>query len=188
MLRYKKRSFNKPRHFAYPFYIKQYEGILMAINNIFSLHFSRHPIAFAHISGSPEYNSIKGIVRFYKTIYGVLVNAQISGLHVGDTCASPIFGFHIHEGESCSGNADDPFAYAKTHYNPKSCPHPYHAGDLPPLFSANGYAYSAVLTDRFTVDEIIGKTVVIHSSPDDFTTQPSGNAGRKIACGVITAY
>ena len=87
-----------------------------------------------------------------------------------------------------TGNEDDPFADAKTHYNPKSCPHPYHAGDLPPLFSANGYAYSAVLTDRFTVDEIIGKTVVIHSSPDDFTTQPSGNAGRKIACGVITAY
>lgn len=67
----------------------------MAINNIFSLHFSRHPLAFAHISGSPEYNSIKGIVRFYKTIYGVLVNAQISGLPVGNTCASPIFGFRV---------------------------------------------------------------------------------------------
>jgi len=41
------------------------------------------------------------------------------------------------------------------------------------------------MTDSFTVKEIIGKTVVIHSMPDDFTTQPSGNAGSKIGCGVI---
>jgi len=42
-----------------------------------------------------------------------------------------------------------------------------------------------VLSDRFCVKEIIGRTVIIHSSPDDFYTQPSGNAGTKIACGVI---
>ena len=152
----------------------------MASNNI-----SRRPAAFAHISGSPEYSSIKGLVRFYKSVYGVIVVAQISGLPIGDKCASPIFGFHIHSGVSCSGNNDDPFADTKTHYDPLGCPHPYHAGDLPPLFGTKGYAYSAVLTDRFTAEEIIGKTVVIHSSPDDFTSQPSGDAGEKIACGVI---
>ncbi len=157
----------------------------MAINNIFEPFFSRRPTAFSHIVGSPEYSSIRGIVRFYQSAYGVFVIAQISGLPIGNMCASPIFGFHIHEGASCSGNADDPFAATKTHYNPKGCLHPYHAGDLPPLFGANGYAYSATLTNRFTADEIIGKTVVIHSSPDDFTSQPSGNAGKKIACGVI---
>jgi len=157
----------------------------MAINKISEPFFSRRPTAFAHIGGSPEYSSIRGTVRFHRSTNGVLVIAQISGLPVGNMCASPIFGFHIHEGASCSGNADDPFADTKTHYNPKGCPHPYHAGDLPPLFGANGYAYSATLTNRFTVDEIIGKTVVIHSSPDDFTSQPSGNAGKKIACGVI---
>lgn len=42
-----------------------------------------------------------------------------------------------------------------------------------------------VYTDRFYVDEIIGKTVIVHEDPDDFHTQPSGNAGKKIACGVI---
>lgn len=42
-----------------------------------------------------------------------------------------------------------------------------------------------VLTDRFRVRDIIGRTVVIHSGPDDFHTQPAGNAGEKIACGVI---
>ena len=67
------------------------------------------------------------------------------------------------------------------HDNPQHCPHPYHAGDLPPLFGAHGFAFSACLTDRFTVEQIIGKSIVIHSAPDDFTTQPSGNAGSKIA-------
>ncbi|MBP3369234.1 MAG: superoxide dismutase family protein, partial [Clostridia bacterium] len=46
-------------------------------------------------------------------------------------------------------------------------------------------AFLAFVTDRFTVSEVVSKTVVIHDRPDDFTTQPSGNAGNKIACGVI---
>ncbi|NLF57432.1 MAG: superoxide dismutase family protein, partial [Candidatus Hydrogenedens sp.] len=100
-------------------------------------------------------------------------------------CAGEVFGFHIHEGNACTGNASDPFAATGGHFNPQSCPHPQHAGDLPPLFGNNGYAWSSVLTDRFTVDAIAGRTVVIHRRPDDFTTQPSGNSGEKIACGVI---
>lgn len=120
--------------------------------------------------------------------YGVIVRAEIINLPRGTgICNNPIFAFHIHSGNRCEGNAEDPFADAGSHYNPNNCPHPYHAGDLPPLFSANGRAISVFLTDRFTVREIIGKTVIIHSSLDDFTTQPSGNAGKKIACGVITA-
>lgn len=102
-----------------------------------------------------------------------------------NACASPIFGFHIHSGSRCSGNMEDPFAEALEHYNPNSCMHPYHAGDMPPLFGNNGYAYQIFLTDRFTVNEIIGKTVIIHSGPDDFITQPGGNAGKRIACGQI---
>jgi len=51
--------------------------------------------------------------------------------------------------------------------------------------SCDGNAYMQVLTNRFSVREILGKTVVIHSHPDDFHTQPAGNAGEKIACGVI---
>ena len=56
---------------------------------------------------------------------------------------------------------------------------------MPPLFINDGYAFMIFLTDRFKVDEIIGRTVIIHSMPDDFTTQPSGNSGMKIACGVV---
>jgi len=60
-----------------------------------------------------------------------------------------------------------------------------HEGDLPPLMSYSGKAYMAVITDRFMINDIVGKTLVIHSDRDDFTTQPSGNAGTKIACGEI---
>lgn len=144
------------------------------------------PCASAVIRGSEEYSGISGNVRFYKTCYGVLVAAEIFGLPQGASrCEDRVFGFHIHSGESCSGNANDPFADALTHYNPKNCEHPFHAGDMPPLFGNGGYALSVFLTQRFSVDEVIGKTVIIHSAPDDFTTQPAGNAGSKIACGII---
>ncbi|MBQ8356574.1 MAG: superoxide dismutase family protein [Clostridia bacterium] len=147
---------------------------------------SRRPQAMAQIAGSAVYPDITGTVRFYTTPYGVLVVAQISGLPLsGDVCREPVFGFHIHEGTSCTGNSNDPFFNAGLHYNPRRCLHPYHAGDLPPLFGADGQAFSAFLTNRFAVPDIVGKTVIIHGSPDDFMTQPAGNSGVKIACGVI---
>ena len=154
----------------------------------FAAYLRRRPDAYAIVNGSEKYPGIAGIVYFYETDYGSLVVSTVKGLPSGDeACKSPIFAFHIHEGDSCSGDADDPFENAGMHYNPRGCPHPYHAGDLPSLLGADGYAFSAFLTDRFTVSEIIGRTVIIHSSPDDFTTQPSGNAGTKLACGEILA-
>ncbi len=146
----------------------------------------RAPDAVAHISGSPDFPQIEGIVRFYQTSHAVVVAAEVYNLPAPPSrCASPIFAFHIHSGGSCSGNETDPFADAQMHYDPHGCPHPHHAGDLPPLFSSGGHALSLFLTDRFTVSEIIDKTVIIHSNPDNFTSQPSGNSGIKIACGVI---
>ena len=144
------------------------------------------PSARAELQGSEAYPQIRGTVLFRQTPYGTLVAAELDGLpQTMGGCASPIFGFHIHEGARCAGNAEDPFAQAGSHYNPRGCPHPYHAGDLPPIFGAGGYARSAFLTDRFTAEELPGKTVILHASPDDFTTQPAGNAGMRIACGEI---
>jgi len=144
------------------------------------------PQAAANIAGSENYPSISGMVRFYQTRRGVIVLAEISGLpHAERPCQNRVFGFHIHEGTDCDGNMDDPFADAMSHYDPYGCEHPHHAGDLPPLFGNDGFALSLFLTRRFSVDEVIGKTVIIHDQPDDFTTQPSGNSGTKIACGVI---
>ncbi len=142
--------------------------------------------AQAEIYGSEVYPGIKGYAKFTATGKGTLVTVAVSGLpYTGGKCESPFFALHIHGGSSCTGDKKDPFADAGTHYNPDSCPHPAHAGDLPPLISAKGRAAMSFLTDNFTPDEIIGKVIVIHSKADDFTTQPSGNAGIKIACGEI---
>ena len=135
------------------------------------------PGAVAVMSGRAENSEIYGTVKFYQAIGGVLIVADILGLPTShEACKSPIFAFHIHGGSSCSGNGEDPFANAGSH-----------AGDMPPLFGANGRAFLAFLTDRFTLNEILGKTVIIHDGVDDFSTQPSGNAGKKIACGVISS-
>ncbi|MBR3973701.1 MAG: superoxide dismutase family protein [Oscillospiraceae bacterium] len=113
---------------------------------------------------------IRGTVRFRQCPLGVVVTADISGLPESE---KGFFAFHIHE---------------DGHYNTEGKNHPQHAGDLPPLLSCNGKACMSVLSDRFSLDEIIGKTVVIHEWVDDFTSQPSGNPGKMIAGGVICNY
>ena len=135
------------------------------------LSYLREPGAVACVIG--EQNNVRGRVRFYETPHGVLVRAELEGL----PSYNGVYAFHIHEGADCANPG--------THFNPGYQPHPYHAGDLPPLFSANGRAFSVFLTDRFALRQIIGKTVIIHSDPDDFTTQPSGNPGKVLACGKI---
>ena len=138
------------------------------------------PDAVAQIQGGMEVPQLSGCIRFYQQKDCVLIVAEISGLP--RESETGFFGFHIHQGENCSGTD---FSGTGSHYNPVDQVHPKHAGDLPPLMGCRGNAYLSVKTDRFTVHDIIGKTVVIHSDPDDFHTQPAGNAGKKIACGVI---
>lgn len=143
--------------------------------------FSNYTNAIAHIKGGVDAPTLSGEIEFYQKNKNVLVIAQVSGLP--NTNTSGFFALHIHEGNNCIGEG---FPETGMHYNPSDKLHPMHAGDLPPLLSCNGKAYLAVLTNRFTVEEIIGRTVIIHSHPDDFTSQPSGNAGNKIACGIIS--
>lgn len=142
--------------------------------------------AKAQIKGGKDYPLINGEVYFKETKEGVMITAKVNGLPKSkDKCKGRFFGFHIHEGTSCTGNKEDEFANALAHYNPGNCSHPYHAGDLPPLLENNGYAYMSVLVNKFKIKDIIGKVIIIHDSPDDFKTQPSGNSGKKIACGKI---
>lgn len=151
-------------------------------------HITNITCASAHIHGSLEHPALCGTVTFRQMRGGVLVTARLSGLPQNMQYGFGIFAFHIHDGDSCCDTAGEPFPESGGHYNPGNAPHPYHAGDLPPLFGGkNGCAYMSVLTDRFTVSEIINRVVIIHGSPDDFVTQPSGNAGTKIACGKIVA-
>lgn len=142
--------------------------------------------AIAAIRGSLKYPDIKGYAYFTLTEDGTAVSIAVRGLPYDmNTCNSPIFAVHIHEGHSCSGNESDPFADTLSHWNPKDCPHPFHAGDMPSLFTAGTKASFAFLTDRFTPQEVVGKTIVIHKNYDDYRTQPSGASGEKIACGEI---
>lgn len=144
------------------------------------------PDAFAVIKGSTEYPDIRGKVSFYGTADGTLVVTEVFGLPKGDgKCSWSVFGYHIHEVGSCHGNEEDPFADTGAHYNPSGCPHPFHAGDMPPLFGNNGYAWGAFFTKRIKPADVVGRSVIIHEMPDDFKTQPSGASGKKIACGKI---
>lgn len=140
----------------------------------------KRPYAAAQIRGGMEAPQLSGCVQFYQENGCVLIVAKLSGLPKENETG--FFGFHIHEGDNCSGTD---FSGTDSHYNPFGQAHPKHAGDLPPLLKCQGNAYLSVRTDRFSVSDIIGRTVVIHSDPDDFQSQPAGNAGKKIACGVI---
>lgn len=152
---------------------------------------SSKPAAAARVRGGPDHRDLRGTVWFWQSGAGVVVSAWITGLppYGESPCDKGVFALHIHEGGSCTGTAEKPFTDAGKHYNPGGCPHPYHAGDLPPLFAdGGGNAWYAVMTDRFTVEEVLGHVVVVHAGVDDFTGQPSGNAGDMIACGEIRRY
>ncbi len=148
------------------------------IKMVFSFLARSKPYAFANIKGGEKYPQIEGKVEFYALGEGTIVATQISSLPKTET---QIFAEHIHEGESCK----DDFKQTLGHYNPSDEPHPCHAGDMPPLFSNDGNAFSVFYTTRFVGKQILGKTVVVHENPDDFSSQPAGNSGEKIACGVI---
>jgi superoxide dismutase, Cu-Zn family len=133
-------------------------------------------------------NTARGEVTFTKEAGGVHVVGSFSGLVYGD------HGFHIHEKGDCS--APDGTS-AGGHFNPGGKPHAArdaaarHAGDLGNL-KADPYGLARVDFVDATLslsgpDSIVGKAVIIHEKADDFTTQPTGNAGARQACGVIEA-
>ncbi len=153
------------------------------INFIQLLSYER-PDAAAWITGNAEYPRLSGLVKFYRTSYdGILVEAEVFNLpNIDEQGSSNFYAMHIHDSGDCSDN----FGHTGNHYDPGQAPHPDHAGDLLPLMGNQGYAWSVFYDKRFTLDEIIGRSVIIHSGRDDFTSQPSGDSGTKIGCGVIT--
>lgn len=81
-----------------------------------------------------------------------------------------------------------PNAYALANGSPNNQPHPYHLGDFPPITSCDGYSWMYVYIQQLQLKDVIGRSIVLHGMADDFTTQPSGNSGDKIACGVVTEW
>lgn len=162
------------------------------------------PVAFAALAGcaaKPEPptavamlnptsgQQANGMVRLAQEGDRVVVRARVSGL-----APNSEHGFHVHEKGDCS--APDASS-AGEHLNPQGKPHgppmgEHHTGDLPSL-KADA---SGVATTNFEVKgtllgagatDLIGKALVVHADPDDYMTQPSGNSGKRIACGVIAS-
>ncbi|HHV99867.1 MAG TPA: superoxide dismutase family protein [Clostridiaceae bacterium] len=147
--------------------------------------------AVARIRGGPLAPEIQGVVYFIDIPGGTMVNVYVTGLPPYQPASDgkqPVgpHGFHIHEFGNCQeGSQDDPFMQAGQHWNPTNQPHGNHAGDFPVLFSNNGRAVMSFFTNKFKPKDVVGKSVIIHENPDDYRTQPSGNAGKRLACGVI---
>lgn len=141
------------------------------------------PQAAAWVTGSPDAPQLSGLVKFYDTPYGgVFIEAEIFGLpNIRSAGSSDFYAMHIHEHGDCSQH----FMKTGPHYNPAGQPHPMHAGDLLPLLGSQGYAWETFYDKRFSVSDILGRSVVIHANRDDFTSQPAGDSGAKIGCGVI---
>ena len=138
------------------------------------------PASGSQVSGSVSFRVIPG---------GLHMDAAVTGLNQGD------HGFHIHEVGNCTA-ADA--SSAKGHFNPFGKPHgshdhdEHHAGDMPNLSAdANGKAILSVDLPGLSVSpgesSILDRAVIIHADPDDYKTQPAGNSGKRIACGVIKA-
>src|SRR5713101_2307398 len=141
-------------------------------------------VAVLHPTGS---NKVSGTVTFTEVADGVQVQAEITGLTPGN------HGFHVHEFGDCSA-AD--LSSAGGHFNPTNKPHAApdaterHVGDMGNVEAdASGKAKLDYVDHEISLANdqrsAIGRSVVIHAKPDDLKTQPSGDSGARIACGVI---
>ena len=133
----------------------------------------------------------KGNVTFTQRGDKVIVTATVSGLKPGG-----FHGFHIHEKGDCSSGDG---MSTGGHFNPGAKPHgeggagkEHHAGDMPNL-RADQYGNAV---ENFTLptisvgsgaNNVVGKGLIVHRDPDDYKTQPTGNAGPRLACAVISA-
>ncbi|MGE0401748.1 MAG: superoxide dismutase family protein [Kofleriaceae bacterium] len=133
-------------------------------------------------------SKVKGTIEFKEVDGGVEVTANVEGLKPGDHA------YHVHEKGDCS--APDATS-AGGHFNPSNKKHgspdaeEHHEGDFGNLTAGkDGKATKTFVMKGITLAEgptsIVGKGFIVHEKKDDFKTQPTGNAGGRIACGVIT--
>jgi len=133
-------------------------------------------------------SAVTGSVSFYEVPGGLRIEARVAGLTPGQ------HGFHVHEAGDCS--APDASS-AKGHFNPAGLAHGshdaaiHHGGDLPNLL-ANAAGEAVYVGEVHGIglsgaNGIAGRSIVIHADPDDYKSQPAGNSGKRIACGVIGA-
>lgn len=140
--------------------------------------------------GPTQGNGVRGVVMFHQQPDGrVMVHARVTGLKPGAE-----HGFHVHDKGDC---ASPDGMSAAGHFNPGGHAHGpqggvKHAGDMPNLKAdAAGRADQKFTLEGVTVKDgataVNGRSVIVHVNPDDYTSQPTGNAGGRLACGVIVA-
>ena len=144
------------------------------------------PMATAKLDATRG-NTASGMVTFRQQGEHTMVQAKLEGLKPGQE-----HGFHIHEKGDCSSGDG---MSTGGHFNPGGKPHgapdaEHHAGDLPALKAdAQGRADVKFQITGVTISsgvaDIVGKGLIVHAMPDDYKTQPTGNSGARIACGVI---
>ena len=159
-----------------------------SINDIIKNNIIPDPSAYALFQGGSLAPDLNGRALFCSLTDGILLKVCVTGIPTYNSEGKPslFHGLHIHEFENCNiGDPNDPFKTTGGHWNPTNELHPYHYGDLPPLMSSNGIAAMDVYLSRFSIKDIIGKAIIIHENADDFTSQPSGNSGKRLACGII---
>ncbi len=137
-----------------------------------------------------EGNQASGEVQFVEQDGTVRINASLTGLAPG------AHGFHIHEKGDCSApdasSAGDHFSPNDApHGSPRDLPHAHHVGDLGNVVAKENGLAEVVVEDADVrldgADSIIGRAIIVHAGQDDFETQPSGDAGDPVGCGVIQA-
>ena len=131
-------------------------------------------------------NQVTGTVSFKKEEQGIRVTAQLQGLTPGK------HGFHIHKYGNCGGENG---TCAGDHFNPTNAPHGapgdkhVHVGDLGNVIAdEHGNAIYNEINYHIALSgphSIIGRSIIIHQDPDDLHSQPTGNSGNRIGCGVI---
>ena len=148
------------------------------------------PMAMAKLE-STRGSTAAGTVMFHQRGEQMLVHARVEGLKPGQE-----HGFHVHEKGDCSSGDG---MSSGGHFNPAGKPHgpqdsaDRHAGDLPALKAdAQGRVDVKFQLSGATIGsgaaDIVGKGLIVHAMPDDYRTQPTGNAGARIACGVIARH
>ncbi len=153
-------------------------------------HHGSGPMAAAKLEATRG-NTATGMVMFHAMGDHAVLHAKVEGLKPGQD-----HGFHIHEKGDC-GSGDG--MSTGGHFNPTGKPHgahgtpDRHAGDLPSLKAdAQGRAEIKTRIDGITIGsggaDIVGKGLIVHAMPDDYTTQPTGNSGARIACAVIVRH
>ena len=136
-----------------------------------------------------------GLVRVLMTSTGARVTGTLTGLPAG------AHGFHFHENGRCDGTTPTPFESAGGHYNPAGRQHGTlnpegpHSGDLPNVtvgadgrlvLADTGVVVTMNETEKAGLFDADGSSLMIHARADDYRTNPSGNSGARIACGVVS--